>query len=70
MSRWSIVCVVLFAGLGLLGGGCGASPGPNDYSAYITAGGPQCGNNRCEAGDLCVDPSYQSNAGLCRRTPR
>ncbi len=48
--------------------GCG--PGENDYSAYATAGGPQCGNNNCEAGDLCVDPDYNDHQGLCRRTPR
>ena len=69
MTRSSILFVVL-ACLFTLGAGCGTSPGENDYSAYIAASGAQCGNNRCEPGDLCVDPTYQSSAGLCRRTPR
>ena len=43
----------------------GASSSPDDYSAYAVDG-PQCGNNHCRPGDLCVDPTYQNFAGLCR----
>jgi len=38
----------------------------SEYSAYVNAGGAQCGNNHCQPGDLCVDPAYQNYAGLCR----
>ncbi|MCZ7679539.1 MAG: hypothetical protein M5U28_12560 [Sandaracinaceae bacterium] len=58
---------LLLAAMGLASS-CG--PSENDYSAYITANGPQCGNNKCEPGDLCVDPEHNNFQGLCRRTPR
>ncbi len=66
MRRLTAAAIVL--GATLFFTACG--PGENDYSAYVTAGGPRCGNNSCEPGDLCLDPEHNQHQGLCRRTPR